>query len=196
MNRKLVLASSSRYRSQLLARLQYPFESYSPNIDESPLANEQPSALVARLAQEKAKALASHFKDALIIGSDQVASLNGSTLGKPGHHEAALQQLLDCQGKTVTFYTGLCVYDSAADTFYSNTSRNDVNFRKLSKDQLDTYLKKDQPYDCAGSFKCESLGIALFTAIKGDDPNALIGLPLIALIDLLKAAGLDILKQR
>lgn len=195
MSRPLILASSSPYRQQLLSRLGLPFEAASPALDETPLAEESPEALVLRLAETKARALAGRFPDARIIGSDQVAVLDGRMLGKAGDHERALAQLQACSGRRVQFLTGLCLLDSQTGLAQTVIEPFSVRFRALSDAQINTYLLREQPYDCAGSFKVEGLGIALFEALEGSDPNALIGLPLIRLIGLLAEAGVDVLAE-
>lgn len=189
---KLLLASSSPYRRQLLERLGLAFTTASPDIDESPRPHETPADLALRLAESKAQALAPSSAQALlIIGSDQVASLDGEPLGKPGDHERATQQLRAASGREVTFYTGLSLYDARTGQRQSRCEIFRVLFRALSDSQIDSYLKKETPYDCAGAFKMEGLGIRLFKRLEGDDPNTLIGLPLIALTDLLLEAGVD-----
>lgn len=189
--RPLVLASSSPYRRQLLERLGMPFDWQAPAIDERPEPGEAPATLVTRLAQAKASALASTYPDALIIGSDQVAMLDGQILGKPGSFEPAQRQLLAASSRSVEFFTGLCLLNSATGTAQVHCEPFRVHFRSLTPTQVSTYLMKEQPYDCAGSFKAEGLGICLFRQMEGRDPNALIGLPLIALIDLLRREGVD-----
>ncbi len=191
----LVLASSSPYRAQLLKKLGLPFIQASPDIDESPLMGEPPEELVVRLATEKAQALASQHPNHLIIGSDQVACFNGQILGKPGGHQRAKEQLSAFSGHKVEFCTGLCVFNSQSKKTQTSLVRYWVHFRTLQDAQIDTYLKKEQPYDCAGSFKSEGLGIALFAAMEGDDPNSLIGLPLIELNTLLLNEQVDALSQ-
>jgi MAF protein len=193
--RPLVLASSSPWRRQLLARLRVPFDCASPNIDESPRTGESPSALVQRLASSKATALGTRFPRHLIIGSDQVATLDGAILGKPGCHEKACKQLALCSGRTVTFHTGLALHDSASGETDVTEETFRVHFRSLSDTDIDHYLRIEQPYQCAGSFKMEGLGIVLFNRLEGRDPNALVGLPLIALTDMLRHRKVDILEQ-
>ncbi|WP_341937119.1 Maf family protein [Marinimicrobium sp. C2-29] len=189
---RLLLASSSPYRRQLLERLGLPFDCQSPDIDETPAPGEPPEALARRLAQGKAQALATPPPtDQLIIGSDQVACLNGKTLGKPGNHTNAKAQLAAASGQTVTFYTGLCLHDNRTGRSETRCDTYRVHFRTLSEAQIESYLAKETPYDCAGSFKAEGLGIRLFERMEGTDPNSLIGLPLIALTDLLLSAGVD-----
>lgn len=189
----IVLASTSPYRRQLLERLLPEFICAAPDADETPLPREQPQALAERLAQAKALSLAKHYQDAIIIGSDQVASCQGNILGKPGTHSQALAQLLACQGQRVTFYTGLCLHHTQSGKTSSWVEPFHVHFRQLSQTQLENYLLREQPYDCAGSFKMEGLGIALFERLEGDDPNALIGLPLIRLVSMLSDQGVNIL---
>ncbi len=190
--RPLVLASSSVYRRELLQRLQLPFTSCSPNIDERPLADETPQMLVQRLAVAKARALRAQFLQHLIIGSDQVAVLDGQILGKPGTAAAAIAQLTAASGRSVTFYTGLCLLDSASGTIEVDCVPFTVHFRTLSPEQVSRYIEREQPLDCAGSFKSEGLGISLFRATEGEDATSLIGLPLIRLCDMLSQAGIII----
>jgi MAF protein len=187
----LILASGSRYRQDLLRRLGLNFTAHAPDIDETPHPHEPPEALAQRLASSKARALAGEHPNAFIIGSDQVAWLDGEPLSKPGNFDNALAQLQRSRGKTVTFYTGLCLYDSANATQQLAVERYQASFRTLTDAQLRHYLTTEQPYDCAGSFKCEGLGITLFTSLSGNDPNTLIGLPLIRLTDMLTNVGLD-----
>ncbi|MDO3382293.1 Maf family protein [Gilvimarinus algae] len=191
--REILLASSSPYRRALLSRLGVDFQWTAPNLDETPLPAEAPKDRALRLAEAKAAALAAAHPDHLIIGSDQVASLNGVMLDKPGSHERARAQLKACSGQSLDVYTGLCVYDSATGRRWSAVESYAARFRRLNDTQIEYYLQRDKPYDCAGSFKCESLGIALFEQLAGDDPNTLIGLPLIALTRLLYDAGIDLL---
>ena len=189
---QLVLASSSPYRKKLLSQLGLAFVTASPDIDESGDPSESAPALATRLAQEKSKALAVRFPRHWIIGSDQVAALSdGTCLGKPGDHNRARAQLKACSGQIVTFHTGLALLDSASGRMESHCERFHVHFRPLSDQDIEHYLEVEKPYDCAGSFKMEGLGIALFSALDGRDPNALIGLPLIALTDLLRAWGMN-----
>lgn len=190
--RTLLLASSSRYRRDLLERLQLPFIWASPDIDESIRPGEPAAMLVARLAETKARALAATHPGHLIIGSDQVACLDGAILGKPGDLTNARRQLRAASGRAVRFLTGLCLLNSDSGRCQVMVEPFDVIFRPLSDEQIDRYLQREQPFDCAGSFKSEGLGIALFEALHGRDPNALIGLPLIALIDLLRAEGIEV----
>jgi len=187
----LILASSSRYRAELLGRLSLRFSQYSPNIDESPRPNEQPKDLALRLACEKAKITATSRHDGLIIGSDQTAALDKTLLSKPGDFEAAKAQLSLCSGQTVTFYTGLCLFNAASKQEHLSVSETKVSFVELTCAQIEHYINQEKPFDCAGSFKCEGLGISLFSAIQSNDPTALIGLPLIALTQMLRSEGLD-----
>lgn len=192
----LVLGSTSPFRKSILEKLNLPFECAKPNVDETPLKNETPQALVERLAIEKAKAVANEFPNALIIGSDQVAVCDGEILGKPHTFDNGVKQLTKFSNKAVTFYTGLCVFDSASNTIKSLVEPFIVHFNELSPSDITSYLKAEQPYNCAGSFKSEGLGICLFKKLEGDDPNTLIGLPLIKLVALLKQHGLDTLAQQ
>jgi len=185
----LVLASSSRYRRELLLRLRLPFESLSPAIDESAHQGEAPHAAAIRLALEKARAIARLRPDALVIGSDQVASLDGAHIGKPGNHANALTQLRNMRGKTVLFHTALCLIDGRNGSVQSDVAVVSVRFRDLPDAELEAYLHAEQPYDVAGSAKCEGLGITLLERIDSDDPTALIGLPLIRLVSMLRAVG-------
>lgn len=182
----LVLASSSVYRSELLKRLQLPFQTMAPNVDETPLPNESARATSARLAQEKARAVAGNYPDALIIGSDQVALLGDLQLGKPLTHDNAVKQLRAMRGKTTHFYTALALLNSKTGNMQTEVAENFVTLRDLSDAEIEGYLQKEQPYHCAGSAKSEGLGIALISKMTGDDPNALIGLPLILLIQMLR----------
>ena len=192
----IVLGSTSPFRKSILEKLNIPFECAKPNIDETALTNEMPHALVERLAIEKAKAVAEHFPNALIIGSDQVALCDGEIIGKPHNFENGVKQLTQFSGKSITFYTGLCVFDSADSKVKSLVEPFTVHFNKLTRPEIENYLKAEQPYNCAGSFKSEGLGICLFKKLEGDDPNTLIGLPLIKLVALLKAHGLDVLAEQ
>jgi septum formation protein len=182
----LVLASSSIYRSELLKRLQLPFETATPNVDETPLPHESARATSMRLAQEKARAVASNYPDALIIGSDQIALLEDQQLGKPLTHDKAVKQLRAMRGKTTHFYTALTLLNSRTGNLQTEVAENFVTLRDLSNAEIEGYLHKEQPYHCAGSAKSEGLGIALISKMTGDDPNALIGLPLILLIEMLR----------
>lgn len=187
----LVLASSSRHRKTLLAKLGLPFQSCSPNIDESAQPNESPKSLVLRLALSKAKEVAHKFPDALIIGSDQVAILDQEIIGKPHSHDIAAKQLQKFSGQTITFLTSLCLYNNRTKKHQLTITNYSVTFRTLKEPEINQYLKIEQPYDCAGSFKSEGLGIVLFEKMTGDDPNALIGLPLISLTTMLKQEGVS-----
>lgn len=190
---KLILASTSPYRRELLTRLKIPFEVCSPEVDETPLPGESPDQTAYRLAIAKAKAPAKDFPDALIIGSDQVATLDGLQLGKPHTHDNAVRQLGMMRGRSVVFHTALCLYNSKTGSTQTRTIPFTVHFRKLSDAQIEQYLTKEQPYNCAGSAKSEGLGIALIERMEGDDPNALIGLPLIALIEMLENEGMPVI---
>ena len=193
MQKPLVLASTSAYRRQLLERLDLPHTCISPDIDESPLPQERPGQLSLRLAEAKARAPAAEFPAHLIIGSDQVASLKGELIGKPGNFERASGQLRAASGAEVTFFTSVALYDSENDSSQRHTDITRVIFRELDETQIRNYLLREEPYGCAGSFKVEGLGIALFERIESDDPSALIGLPLIALCTMLRAAGVQVL---
>lgn len=193
---QLILGSSSPFRSELLAKLGLPFMTASPDIDESTLKGETPEQLVKRLSEQKALAIAAKHSDALIIGSDQVAVLDEQILGKPGNHENAVKQLTASSGKTVRFLTGLALYNSQTKHMQSLVEAFDVSFKTLSTEQIEFYLQQEQPYQCAGSFKSEGFGISLFSKLNGDDPNTLIGLPLIKLIQLLAAEGIDTLQPQ
>ncbi|HEX5364335.1 MAG TPA: Maf family nucleotide pyrophosphatase [Gallionella sp.] len=182
----LVLASTSIYRSELLKRLQLPFETAAPNVDETPRPDESARATSVRLAQEKARAVAPAYPDALIIGSDQVALLDGQQLGKPLTHDNAVKQLRAMRGKTTTFYTALTLLNSKTGNLQTEVAKNHVTLRDLDDAEIESYLQKEQPYQCAGSAKSEGLGIALMSSMSGDDPNALIGLPLILLTEMLR----------
>lgn len=187
MNSKLlVLASTSIYRSELLKRLRLPFETAAPNVDETPLPGESARATSMRLAQEKTRAVAAAYPDALIIGSDQVALLEGRQLGKPLTHDNAIRQLHAMRGKATVFYTALALLNSKTGHMQTEVAENHVTLRDLSDTEIEGYLLKEQPYHCAGSAKSEGLGIALMSRMTGDDPNALIGLPLILLVEMLR----------
>lgn len=187
----LILASTSRYRRELLARLGLRFEAIGPHIDETRRTGEPASAMVRRLAREKARAVAAQHPSAWVIGSDQCAVLDDQVLGKPGTHERAFAQLRAASGRSVVFHTGLCLMCIEQDFEHTVEVPFTVRFRNLDDVEIGHYLAKEKPYDCAGSFKSEGLGIALFEALEGSDPSALIGLPLIALCALLREAGLD-----
>lgn len=188
---QILLASSSTYRHQLLQKLGLNFESASPDIDESALPGETARQLVLRLAQAKADKLAQTHKHHLIIGSDQVATYENNILGKPQNHNAAIEQLKQFSGRQITFLTSLCLLNSQSTQHQLSIESCTVKFRTLSKNQIECYLAKEQPYDCAGSFKSEGLGISLFESIHTNDPNILIGLPLIRLTDMLMNEGVD-----
>ena len=190
---RLILASSSAYRRELLSRLQLPFEVVSPAIDETPLAGEAPEATALRLARAKAQAVAQTHPGSLVIGSDQVATLDGAQIGKPGNHANALAQLQLMRGRQVVFHTALCLWNGAADdprlACQLDNIQTTVTFRDLPDAELDAYLRIEQPYDCAGSAKNEALGIAILERIDSSDPTALTGLPMIALTSMLRNAG-------
>ena len=188
----LVLASSSPYRRELLTRLRMPFEVMSPDVDETPLANEIPQETALRLAQLKARAAADKFPDALIIGSDQVALLDAQQIGKPHTFENAKKQLQASSGRSMVFHTALCLYNSRSGNMQARVVPITIQFRKLSDEIIERYLRAEQPYNCAGSAKSEGLGIALIERFEGEDPNALIGLPMIALVDMLHNEGVQI----
>ncbi len=188
----LVLASTSSFRSALLKKLGLPFETFPPDVDETRHDAESPQSLVVRLSEAKARAAAKAFPKALIIGSDQVAVCGDEVLGKPGDHETACRQLAKLSGQRVDFLTGLCLFDASHNKARTDLVTYAVTFRTLSSEQIDRYLRIEQPYNCAGSFKSEALGISLFEAMHGDDPNALVGLPLIRLVSWLNEAGVDV----
>lgn len=189
----LILASSSRYRREVLEKLHLPFKCISPEIDETPLPAESPEQTALRLAESKARKVAEHQPHALIIGCDQVATVDGLQIGKPGHHENAVKQLHMLSGKEVIFHSAICLFDSASQHMQSTIVPYFVKFKALTAVQIETYLRMEQPYDCAGSAKSEGMGIALLEYMRGDDPNALIGLPVIALVNMLQQAGIDVL---
>jgi len=191
---KLILASTSPFRRTLLEKLGLPFDTLSPEVDETALPGETPEQLVTRLAEAKAQAGARGLQDALVIGSDQVACIDAEILGKPGNRERAIAQLEQASGREVIFYTGLCLVDSRDNQVQSICEPFHVRFRQLSRRRIEAYLDKEAPYNCAGSFKSEGLGIALFDSLQGDDPNTLIGLPLIRLVRMLEQAGLEVLE--
>ncbi|GGO72847.1 Maf family protein [Bowmanella pacifica] len=189
---QLILASTSPYRKSLLEKLAIPFICASPQADETPMEGETPDMLVSRLARAKAESVAQQMDiPSLVIGSDQVASLDGQIIGKPLTHDAAVAQLTHASGRLVRFYTGLCLFNSVTGESQLKIETFDVQFRQLNEEQIEAYLQKEQPYQCAGSFKSEGLGICLFERLSGRDPNSLVGLPLIALIDMLQKAGID-----
>ncbi len=198
---RLILASSSVYRRELLSRLQLPFEAITPDIDESPLPGETPPATALRLAQAKAAEIARREGAALVIGSDQVATLDGEHIGKPGNHANALAQLKKMRGRETLFHTALCLLDSRGNepVIQLENVQTAVRLRDLPDDELDAYLRIEQPYDCAGSAKNEGLGIVLIESLRSDDPTALTGLPLIALTSMLRKAGIGfcgLMKER
>ena len=188
-----ILASSSEYRRQLLQKLLIPFNCISPKIDETALDGEKPQETALRLAQEKAKKIGNEYPHALVIGCDQVATLDGEQLGKPLNHNNATMQLQKMRGREVVFHSALCLYNAATGNMQAEVVPYLVKFRQLSDDQIESYLTKEQPYHCAGSAKSEGLGIALIERMLGEDPNALIGLPLIKLINMLQNEGVNIL---
>ena len=189
----LVLASSSPYRRMLLDRLRIPYSVAVPAVDEAPLRGEAPADTAKRLAQLKARAVSGDFPDALVIGSDQVASLDGAPIGKPGEHAAALAQLMAMRGRSVVFNTAVCVLDARRGASLIECVPTTVTFRDYSDAQAERYLQIDQPYDCAGSAKIEAMGIALVREVVSPDPTALIGLPLIALVGMLQQSGIEVL---
>lgn len=192
MTPALILASTSRYRKELLTRLGVAFSCDKPETDESAHEGETPRALALRLAAEKARAVAHRHPNSLIIGSDQVASCAGERFGKPGNEERAIAQLVAMSGKTVIFDTAVALLDTRTDEIRVIDVPTEVGFRELTLDEIVRYVRTEQPFDCAGSAKSEGLGISLLTRLRGDDPNALIGLPLIALCSLLRGAGLTL----
>lgn len=188
---RLILASTSTYRRELLERLRLPFDVIAPDVDETPLPGEQPATLARRLARAKAADVAAHHPGAVVIGSDQVADLDGLPLGKPGNHDNAAAQLRAMRGRTVVFHTAVAVRCVARAVDTCEMASVTVHVRDLSDDDIERYLAAEQPYDCAGSAKAEGLGIALLSGIESDDPTALIGLPLIRTCALLREAGID-----
>ncbi len=191
--RKLILGSTSAYRRELLERLRVPFTVESPHVDETPLAGEAPSALARRLALAKAQAVAQRFPDCVVIGSDQVADLDGVALGKPGTHDRAVAQLRQMSGHTIIFQTAVAVVCQQSGFCQEQLAPVKVTFRTLDDAEIESYLHAEQPYDCAGSAKSEGLGITLLSRIDNDDPTALVGLPLIRTSQMLRAAGIDLL---
>jgi MAF protein len=185
----LILASSSPYRKELLERLGLPFGVCSPDIDESPLPNETPLQLVHRLSETKARAVVANYPQHLIIGSDQVAVVDGRIVGKPRDHDAAVAQLRRASGRRVEFLTGLAVFNSTTGAVQVEVVHFAIQFRELSDDRIERYLRKDQPYNCAGSFRSESLGVTLFEHMEGEDHNSVVGLPLIKLVRMLENEG-------
>lgn len=192
-SQSLVLASTSIYRRELLDRLQIPFQTAAPDVDETPLPGESAKQTSWRLSREKARAAAANYPDALIIGSDQVALLGEQQMGKPLTHDNAVCQLRAMRGKSVVFYTALTLLNTRTGEILTEVAENRVSFREFSDDEIESYLRKEQPYHCAGSAKSEGLGIALISRMEGDDPNALVGLPLILLVSMLKKQGVSIL---
>lgn len=188
----IVLASTSAYRKELLHRLRIPFQAAAPGVDESPLMGETAQQTSLRLSREKARAVAARHPGALIIGSDQVALLGAEQLGKPHTHDNAVRQLRAMRGKCVTFYTALTLLNARTGVMQSTVAENRVYLREYSDDEIESYLRKEQPYDCAGSAKSEGLGIILISRMEGDDPNALVGLPLIELVTMLKKEGVKL----
>ncbi|MEZ9199118.1 nucleoside triphosphate pyrophosphatase [Shewanella sp. 10N.286.54.B9] len=193
MSKPLILASTSPFRKQLLEKLNLPFSCCSPEVDETPLENESPADLVLRLAKLKAAAGADKYSEGIVIGSDQVAVINNKIIGKPLNRETAIEQLSQSSGQAITFYTGLAVHNVKNGNVEAIVEPYIVHFRTLSQQAISNYVDIEQPFYCAGSFKCEGLGIALFEQLEGKDPNTLIGLPLISLIDLLHRQGVDVL---
>ena len=193
MKKTLILGSSSPFRKQLLEQLNLTFETSSPNIDETPLENESVEDMVLRLSIAKAREIAKSHPDALIIGSDQSAILNGKALDKPGTHEIATEQLKQASGQTIAFQTGICLLNAETGHTQSKLVPFTVTFRTISDEMIESYLQAEKPYNCAGSFKSEGLGIALFEKMQGDDPSALIGLPLIELTSMLKNENYPVL---
>lgn len=190
---QIILASTSPFRRELLTRLGLPFETANPAVDENPHPNETPQETALRLSEAKARAVAVRFPQALIIGSDQVACVDKEIFGKPGNHERAVRQLQTLRGRRVNFFTGLCLLNAKTGQAHVRGVPMLVTFRKLSDDQIENYLRREKPYNCAGSAKSEGLGIAVIEKMEGDDPNALIGLPLIALCDLLAVEGVSVI---
>nr|VFK31144.1 MAG: MAF protein [Candidatus Kentron sp. MB]VFK34639.1 MAG: MAF protein [Candidatus Kentron sp. MB]VFK76838.1 MAG: MAF protein [Candidatus Kentron sp. MB] len=190
---RIILASTSRYRRELLSRLHIPFETRSPTTDEQPLPREQPAALVRRLSEAKAASMGPDAPNSLIIGSDQVAVLDGDILGKPGNRAATIRQLSRAAGRQVTFLTGISLFNTHTNRFETDIAPFSVWFRDLTAGQIEHYVDREQPFDCAGGFKSEHLGIALFARMEGDDPTALVGLPLIRLVAMLQRQGVDVL---
>lgn len=194
-NPRLILGSSSPFRKMLLERLMLPFETASPNIDETPLEGESPIALVERLAVEKAQEVAKNNPNSLIIGSDQVALHGKDIVGKPHTHKRAIEQLRAASGKKIELFTGLSLINSTTGSIQSEVIPFTVHFKTLSESTIERYLRKEEPYNCAGSVRSEGLGVVLFDKFEGDDPNALIGLPLIRLVTMLEKEGFDVLES-
>jgi septum formation protein len=193
MKQSLILASSSPYRKELLARLRLPFEAISPEVDETPLPEEAPQDTALRLAQVKVLKIAETHPQALVIGCDQVATLDGLQLGKPGNHENAIKQLQMMRGRTVIFHSALCLYNAQTQNMQAEVVPYEVAFRELTDAQIERYLLTEEPYNCAGSAKSEGLGISLISSMQGNDPNALIGLPLIQLITMLQNENVSVI---
>jgi septum formation protein len=193
MKQTLILASSSEFRRELLQKLEIPFRSISPRVDETPLDGEKPHETALRLAQDKARKIGSEYPHALVIGCDQVATLNGEQLGKPLNHSNATKQLQKMRGHEVTFHSALCLFNAATGNMQAEVVPYIVRFRPLTDAQIENYLVKEQPYQCAGSAKSEGLGIALIERMIGEDPNALIGLPLIKLINMLNNEKIEVI---
>ena len=196
ITRQLILGSTSRYRRELLERLKIPFQVASPDVDETPLPQEAPGVLAERLALAKARAVAALFPQAVVIGSDQVADLNGQSLGKPGTHDKAVVQLRLMRGQTVVFQTAVAVVCQETGFEQCSLAAVRVKFRDLTDEEIENYLHIEQPYDCAGSAKSEGLGIVLLASIDSDDPTALIGLPLIRTCQMLRATGIELLSNK
>jgi septum formation protein len=192
MQTTLILGSSSPYRKALLQRLCVDYQTFSPDIDETRLVDETAEQMVLRLSLQKAQAIAKQHPNALIIGSDQCAVLNGDILGKPHTHENAIKQLQASSGQQVSFLTGLCLYDSRTDEYQLDLVLSGIEFRDLTTEEIDAYLRNEKPYNCAGSFKSEGLGVSLFKGFTGSDPSALMGLPLIRLCDMLRNIGVNL----
>jgi septum formation protein len=192
MKQTLILASSSKFRREVLRKLEIPFNSISPKVDETPLPDEKPFQTALRLSQDKARKIGKKHPHALIIGCDQVATLDGVQLGKPLNHTNATKQLQLMRGREVTFHSALCLYNATTGNMQADVVPYLVRFRQLTDEQIERYLTKDQPYDCAGSAKSEGLGIVLIERMVGEDPNALIGLPLIKLVTMLQNEGVDV----
>jgi len=193
MKQTLILASSSIYRRELLHKLKIPFSCVSPQVDETPLEDEKPHITALRLAQEKAMKVGKEHPHALVIGCDQVATLDGEQLGKPLNHNNATKQLQMMRGREVTFYSALCLYNASTGNMQAETVPYLVKFRQLTDEEIENYLNKEQPYHCAGSAKSEGLGIVLIERMLGEDPNALIGLPLIKLVGMLQNEGVNVI---
>ena len=193
MTQNIILASTSPYRRELLRRLGLPFDVANPKTDETPLPGELPENIALRLSEAKARAVSEFYPDALIIGSDQVATVDGKIFGKPETHERAVEQLRTLSGKTVNFFTGLCLLNTVTNSAEVRGVPTLVTFRELSDQEIENYLRREPAYNCAGSAKSEGLGIALLRSMRGDDPNSLVGLPLIALCDLLRNQGVAVL---